>query len=169
MTDNTQTNWQQELIEIRLPRWNELPDIELYMEQLIQLVERYTAPFKVSETEKKLITSSMVHNYVKKEYILPPEKKKYDQRHLARLIIITILKQSFDLPMIQKGIKSQMNQGDYKLAYDHFCQQLEDSIAALSQNIKKNQIVIDISSKQYSAVQMATIALAAKLVTEKNF
>ncbi|MGX6977833.1 DUF1836 domain-containing protein [Vagococcus elongatus] len=166
MQDN-QISWQEELRSIRLPRWSELPDIPLYMDQLVTLVSRYVQPFQVGDTNDKALTPNMVNNYVKKNYILAPEKKRYDQRHLARLIIILILKQSFDLPTIHLGIQSQIEQGDYKQAYDQFCKQLEDSIALLIPEQKQQTIEINFSNNQYRAVQMATLSLAAKFVAAK--
>ncbi|MGX6961276.1 DUF1836 domain-containing protein [Vagococcus xieshaowenii] len=163
-----ENDYYQEILEIKLPRWNELPEIDLYMEQVIQLVDRATSPFKVNDSKNKLITSSMVHNYVKHDYILSPVKKKYDRRHLARLIIITILKQSFELPTIHQGILKQIDQGDYRLAYDHFCEQLEDTIRTLVISLNDGNITINRTDDKYLTVQMATITLASKLITEKT-
>ena len=163
-----ENDYYQEILAIKLPRWEELPEIELYMEQVIQLVDRATLPFKVNDSKNKLITSSMVHNYVKHDYVLAPIKKKYDRRHLARLIIITILKQSFELPTIHQGILNQINQGDYRLAYNQFCQQLEDSIHTLVSIVNDGNIVINRCDDKYLTVQMATITLASKLITEKT-
>ena len=163
-----ENDYYQELLEIKLPRWEELPDLDLYMDQVVQFVERATLPFKVNQSKKKLITSSMIHNYVKHEYILSPIKKKYDRRHLARLIIVTILKQSFDLPIVHQGIIHQINHGDYKASYNQFCQQLEDSIATLLENKNDDKIIIRKTEEKYLPIQMATISLAAKLIAEKT-
>lgn len=66
--------WGAELESFRLPRWEELPDLELYMDQVITLIDRYLSP--VIQGEKHpLLTSSMVNNYVKLGLIPAPTKK----------------------------------------------------------------------------------------------
>lgn len=166
--DRQKTSWQTDLREIHLPRWSELPDIELYMDQLVTLVERYTAPFKVDQTGDSLLTSSMVNNYVKQKLIPAPKKKKYEKRHLARLIIITILKQAFDISIVQAGIKWQMETSDYRYAYDQFCTQMEDTIQLFLGAEDVVKFEIDVADLDFRPIQMATIALTSKLVTEKS-
>ncbi|QIL45873.1 DUF1836 domain-containing protein [Vagococcus coleopterorum] len=163
------TDWQKTLHNLKLPRWSELPDIPVYMDQLVTLVQRYTQPFSVSIDNQPLITSSMVNNYVKQKLILPPEKKKYDQRHLARLIIITTLKQSFDMTIVQQGIIQQIEAStNYEQAYDHFCQEMEDTVELFLINSTTDQIEVRIANPLYQPIQMATITLVAKLVTERT-
>ena len=56
--------WMDEMQSYRLPRWEELPDIELYMDQVITLIERYLSPL-VGQYDNKVITPAMINNYVK--------------------------------------------------------------------------------------------------------
>ena len=51
--------WTNELQQYRLPRWEELPDIELYMDQVITLIERYLSPL-VGQSDNKVITPAMI-------------------------------------------------------------------------------------------------------------
>ena len=53
-TNDTLLDWCQELVKVRLPRWNELPDIELYMDQVITLIEKYLAVF-ANDSQDKII------------------------------------------------------------------------------------------------------------------
>ena len=73
----------------KIPLWNELPELDLYMDQIIVLMEKYLG----SSQEDKLITPSMINNYVKLGIIPRPTKKKYSKTHIAYLIIICSLKQ----------------------------------------------------------------------------
>lgn len=165
---NNQKNWQDSLREIHLPRWEELPDIEIYMDQLVTLVVRYTSPFKVDQQAMPLLTAAMVNNYVKQKLIPPPEKKKYNQRHLARLVIITILKQAFDLPIVQQGIDWQTESGDYQKAYNQFCTQMEDTIRLFLVDNHTEKFELNVVDGDFLPVQMATIALTSKLVAENT-
>ena len=78
---------------IELPQWETLPDIGLYMDQVITLMERTFAPFLPGAE----ITKSMVNNYVKVELIPRPIGKKYDREHLALLLVIGVLKQALSM------------------------------------------------------------------------
>lgn len=163
------TEWELELQNFKLPRWHELPDIPIYMDQLVTLVNRYTLPFKLENAGPQLVTSSMINNYVKQKLILPPEKKKYDQRHIARLIIITTLKQCFDMSIIQQGIIQQIEASErYDDAYNHFCQQMEDTVQLFLMSSAEEHLELRLPNPLYQPIQMATIALTAKLVTEKS-
>ena len=68
-------DWGQQLENVHLPRWHELPDIELYMDQVITLIEKYLSPLITLE-KHTLLTSSMVNNYVKHGLIPAPVKKE---------------------------------------------------------------------------------------------
>lgn len=91
----------------KIPIWNELPEIDLYMDQIIVLMEKYLG----SATNDKLITPSMINNYVKLGIIPPPEKKKYSKTHIAYLIIICSLKQVMPIAdikiLIDEKLKKQ--------------------------------------------------------------
>lgn len=166
---NSRTEWEIELQQFSLPKWNELPDIPVYKDQLVTLVNRYTLPFKLCTSGPQLVTASMINNYVKQQLILAPTNKKYDQRHIARLIIITTLKQCFDMSIIQQGIVQQiLASEDYKAAYDHFCTQMENTVHLFLADSVDEHLELRLPNPLYQPIQMATIALTAKLVTEKS-
>ena len=81
----------------KIPLWNELPELDLYMDQVIGLMEKYLNASK----KDKLITPSMINNYVKLGIMPPPQKKKYSKTHIAYLIIICSLKQVMPIPNIK--------------------------------------------------------------------
>lgn len=92
--------WNKKLEEHSLPKWEELPVFELYMDQVIVLVNQYLTILEMGE--ERVLTPSMINNYVKQKTLLPPVKKKYSRVHVAYLIMICILKQSLSIAMIQK-------------------------------------------------------------------
>ena len=81
--------YKEKLYARKIPIWSELPELDLYMDQIIVLMEKYLG----SNPEDKLITPSMINNYVKLGIVPPPIKKKYSKIHIAYLIIICSLKQ----------------------------------------------------------------------------
>ena len=71
----------QDILNMALPQWELLPDIGLYMDQVITLMDRTFSP----ALPKGEMTKSMVNNYVKVGMIPRPVGKKYDREHLAML------------------------------------------------------------------------------------
>lgn len=157
--------WESALLKATIPRWDNLPDIEIYMDQLVKIVEKYTSVFQLSHS--KPITPSMINNYVKLKLVPKPYKKKYSKNHLARIIVITILKQAFEIPNIKKGIEFQIDSTNAKEAYDFFCDHLEATISCFI--IKENEtITIEQLKQGYAPIQMACTTFIAKLITERN-
>lgn len=89
-----------------LPKWSDLPEIDLYMDQVIALMEKYLAD--VSSQDSKLITPSMINNYVKLGVMPAPIKKKYSREHLAYLVIICSLKQVIPISNIKSMIDMKL-------------------------------------------------------------
>ena len=89
--------WESFLGSYRLPEWEELPKIDLYLDQVIALVNQYLGFFVYDPTEEKLLTPSMVNNYVKLRLIPPPIRKKYSRKHIALLLMVCTFKQSISM------------------------------------------------------------------------
>ena len=87
-----------------LPLWSELPDIDLYMDQLTSLVNRYMG----YTTKERMLTASMVNNYVKMKVMPAPVKKKYGREHLMYLIVICILKQVMPLSSVEVVLRDAL-------------------------------------------------------------
>ena len=112
----------------RLPRWQELPDLDLYMDQVLSLIRRYLADYP--GFDDRGLTASMVNNYVKMGVMPPPVKKKYTRGHLAHLIIICILKASLPIASIQQLIAHELSGHTEEVFYDRFCELFEKSSRA---------------------------------------
>ena len=84
-------------LDFHIPRWEELPNIDLYLDQVVTILENYLknlVSLKDKEDEK-VVTKTMINNYVKHGILKPPVNKKYNKEHIARLIVICILKQVY--------------------------------------------------------------------------
>ena len=113
----------------RLPRWAELPDLELYMDQVLALMERYLGAYPGAD--RKGLTASMVNNYVKLGVMPPPVNKRYSREHLAYLIGICLLKPSLPIAAIQRLFRSEKERNT-AASYDVLCALFEQSSAAAS-------------------------------------
>lgn len=116
-----------EILSYRCPRYEELPTIPLYSDQVIEALNRYTAPF-FPPKEEQAITAAMINNYVKQRLITPPVKKRYDREQLARLYCICLLKQVFSISEIRGLMEVQTSSYPFPKAYDYFCVELEKAL-----------------------------------------
>lgn len=72
--------------------WAAIPDLGLYMDQVITYLDRQLKP--VYPPGERVFTPSMVNNYVKAGLVARPQRKKYGREQLAQLLMICLLKQS---------------------------------------------------------------------------
>lgn len=96
-------NWLRELDNFSYKDYKELPDIDLYMDQVVTFLEKQLAIFQTSSLDKQ-ITSSMINNYVKGEVISAPITKKYNRKHLALIEEVCTLKQVLTIAEIKQII-----------------------------------------------------------------
>ena len=100
------------------PKWSELPSIDLYLDQVLLYVNQLDSSSIVDD--EKGLTAAMINNYVKNGHLDKPIKKKYSRRQLARLIVITCLKNVFAIQEVSKTISSLTKDGDSETMYDNF-------------------------------------------------
>ena len=96
--------WEHYLNDYRLPKWEDIPDFGLYMEQVISLLREYLDYLPPELKEEQFITAATINNYVRTKVMPEPVKRRYYRIHIAYLIIILTLKQSLSIALIQKII-----------------------------------------------------------------
>lgn len=111
------------ILNFHCPRYQELPDIGLYLEQILAMINDTLAPI-ASEP----ITGAMISNYIKNKAIPAPEKKKYRRDHLCHLFVTCILKQVFSVQQIAAFYEIQRATYPIEIAYDYFCTEFENAI-----------------------------------------
>lgn len=112
-----------ELKQYHCPRWSDLPDFDIYMDQVIFFINDRLLPLSFDDQKNdKVITSNMVNNYVKNSIVTPPIKKHYNQYHLAFLIAVSILKRCYSLSEITQLIRiaQSMQDSSIESVYDSF-------------------------------------------------
>ena len=102
-----------------MPRYEELPDVGLYLEQTTKYVNYVFKPLACDE-----ITGSMIRNYVKMGLVANPVKKQYGANQIAHLLCVTLLKQVMPLDHISQLIARQKAVYTDPVAYDYFCTEL---------------------------------------------
>ena len=109
----------------RLPRYTQLPDVGLYLEQAVRYINARLAPLGEPE-----LTSSMVSNYVKQSLIPAPIRKQYMAEHLARLLFIAVVKTVVPLEGLRLMFGIQVDSYPIQVAYDYFCDEFENMLGA---------------------------------------
>ena len=122
--------WMDELERFDLPDWESLPQLDLYMDQVILLLTRYLAPLE-RYGEEKAITASIINNYVRMKVMPAPVKKRYSRVHLAYLIVICTLKQSLSISCIQRLLPQAGSEEEARAFYTAFVRQHRASIRFL--------------------------------------
>lgn len=113
--------------DFRLPRWNELPPVPLYLDQVLGLLEEWLGPH-LTGGKRKVMTRTMINNYVKLKFIPAPVNKKYDQITVASLFVIAVLKHVYTIEEIAYLIQLALSHSDEGVAYDGFCEYLEGAV-----------------------------------------
>ena len=154
------------IMKIHVPRWHELPDIELYLDQVVNYIEKYVGEYNSSK-EDKIITKTMINNYVKLGIMPAPEKKKYSRQHIAYLIVICVLKQVYSISDIGKLISLTIEYYDLSKAYNRFCANLELSVKNVF--TRKEFPHVDRMTEEQYLLKNVVQSVADKLYVELKF
>jgi hypothetical protein len=79
---------------------DDIPNIDLYMDQVTTFMDKHLKSSK-RYSEDKLLTKTMINNYTKNELLPPPIKKKYTKEHMFLLIFIYYFKNILSINDIQ--------------------------------------------------------------------
>lgn len=85
-------------------RLSDIPDIDLYMDQVTHFMDEHLKSSKRYEDDK-ILTKTMINNYAKNKLLPPPEKKRYSREHMLVLIFIYYFKGFLPLTDIQAILK----------------------------------------------------------------
>lgn len=110
------------LIEnFHFPKYNDIPNVGLYLEQVTKYINEYLAPF-----DNLTITPSMISNYVKKGLLANPIKKQYYREQIAYIFFIAAAKSVLSLDNLHLFMEMQRATYPIDIAYDYFCLEFEN-------------------------------------------
>lgn len=157
--------WAEEMSEYEPVSWDMLPQIYLYMDQVITYMEGHLKPFE-AEDGTKLLTSSMINNYVKDNVLPRPEQKKYSPEHLAILTVICMLKPVLSIPNISYMVNQQMHRYNKGRLYNMFC---KTQASALKEVCERVEHMSERSENEMIrlAVELSMEANARRIAAEK--
>ena len=118
--------WEHYLNNYKLPAWKELPDIGLYMDQVIALLGQYLDFIPMEDSKDKPVTPTTINNYVRLKVMPAPEKRKYYRVHIALLIMIFTLKQGISINGLQQLLPSTADEEEIKNFYTSYVERLQE-------------------------------------------
>lgn len=120
----------------------DIPNIDLYMDQVTTFMGKQMASSKRYEDDK-VLTKTMINNYAKNNLLPSPEKKKYTKEHLLVLTFIYYFKSFLsikDIEMLLRPVTDRYFHTDSKLnlthIYDEVCSFEKDRIDTLKEELK---------------------------------
>lgn len=133
-----------------------IPNLDLYMDQVITLFEEKLAHTKRNE-EDKLLTKTMINNYAKDKLLMPAKKKKYTREHIILMILLYEMKQILTISDIKTlfGIIVKEDRVDAKKleeiyqiyltlkkkGIDDFKEQVEKVKVSLNQQLEESNLI----------------------------
>lgn len=148
------------------PKWRDLPDVDLYMDQVITyLTDKLCCTYF---DEDKFITSSMINNYVKTGIVSRPIKKHYTKEHLAYFIAVTILKRCYSMQQISELIEIQIHTKNSSIeqAYDLFMTRFEDTLNAVFETNNTCNTVFNSNNHEQELMDNVIQCIIYKIHTE---
>lgn len=124
----------QRLATERPASWDALPDIPLYMDQVVGYLSRQLISFEEGEG----LTSAMINNYIKDGLLARANGKKYDQEHLGYLTAISAMKQVLSVREMRALVAMGQEGRDSKRLYDFFCQTLDEALTETAERLDEN-------------------------------
>lgn len=110
--------WDRFITDYHLPEWDAIPDLGLYMDQVVVLLAQYLNFIPAMPGGKEsFVTSSTINNYVRLKIMPAPVKRKYFRVHIAYLIMILTMKQSISISDVQKIIPADIPEEDVRAIY----------------------------------------------------
>lgn len=171
--------WETYLRGYRLPEWESIPDLGLYMEQVTVLMKQYLDYMPPELKEEQFITPSTINNYVRMKIMPEPRKKRYYRVHLAYLIMILTLKQSLSIPMIRELLPAldqpesdmeafyRMYAARHQVVAEYFVDQVRAAAAPILDHLQVSDMAVENVSDLIIASAMVgglTNLLAEKLL-----
>ena len=162
MKETTKEIIQNSINGFSLPRYNDIPNVGLYLEQVVKYISEYLEPL-----ENFSLTSSMVSNYVKKGLVENPIKKQYNREQIARLFFIAVAKNVLTMEDIRLLFEMQHETYEPKRAYDYFCNEFENVLQFVF-GLKGNLDTVGSDSNDTKTMLRNTIiAVAYKVYLDK--
>lgn len=151
--------------------FNDIPSIDLYMDQVITLFDRGLGSSKRNEKDK-ILTKTMINNYAKDKLLMSIKNKKYTREHIVLMILIYNLKQSLAIADIKQTLTPLVSKLeneetiDIRLIYDTFLNMKNNDIQRVKadidfklEHIEEQLSNIEGDNKEYIKLLLTVLSL----------
>ena len=175
--------WERAMDGFSLPSWENIPDIGLYMDQVIVLLSQYLgliSPVEDKEdsedgdaSDEKIFSASSVNNYVRLKIMPAPIKRRYYRIHIAYLIIILTLKQAVSINIVKEMLSNELPEEDVQALYSDYIVKHHAATLLFTQIVRecaKDVLNPDMTGDNLVSsfvIQEALIAGFSRVLTEK--
>ena len=159
-------------------RLDEIPEYRLFISQIEEFFDKKLGKNVDDDEEKKVISKTMIQNYIKDGLIMPPEGKSYNKNHVILLAIIYNLKSILTIKDIKKLLTPILEKTDVddeensiEFIYNTYFSLKESFLDVFSRVLDQdmdliNQKLENWDSKEYQKIHK--ILLVLTLVTQAN-
>ncbi len=140
--------------------WEQMPDIPLYMDQIVSYLSRQLLDYGGDEK----MTPAMINNYIKDGLLPRAEGKKYSREHIARLTAIAALKQILPVKNIKTLLDGALSGFDSEEFYNGFCEMMGAGMTAAALELKDNMTDDEIID---AAMRLAVNGYCQRLICKK--
>lgn len=184
--NNKENEYSEFGVYLNLPKWDLIPDINLYSEQVVQIVNESLSGNvilgKQIDFTKSYITPAMINSYVKRELVEPPENKKYNRIQIAKLTVISLLKQIYTIDEIVKLFDITYKAAPLPRAYTSFVRLLTEGLRyvflerelignneidalAIKEKIEEEDFIIE--TQEQTLLKNIALSIANKIYVEE--
>lgn len=154
-------------------RLEDIPKIDLYIDQVIQLFEEAFEETKRNEHEK-ILTKTMVNNYAKGKLFYPVQNKKYTRNHIMLISLIYQMKSGLsinDVKKVLEGLNEKAAERDWSLEgfYESFLEVQRGNVEIFADGIQRQAMSAaqEVSGME-NAEELEQILLIASLIHTSN-
>ena len=167
--------WDRFITDYHLPEWDSIPDLGLYMDQVVVLLAQYLNFIPAMPGGKEsFVTSSTINNYVRLKIMPAPVKRKYFRVHIAYLIMILTMKQSISISDVQKVIPPMDSSEDEVLSvYEDYSEKFRrlalffnQQVQSAAEGVRSTEQSSD-NAVELLVIESALIAGFSKILAEK--
>ena len=166
MTDEMREQVRQSIRHFRLPAYDEITDVGLYLDQTCRYINEYLFPLG----EEAAITSSMISNYVKHHLVSSPVHKQYSRNQIAMLIFISMTKSILSMEQIGKLKDVGLQLFEKRDAYEYFRTTLNEGLLYVFGHTSEPPVLHDPDPCGEKMIVLSTIiAIAHKIYLNMCF
>ena len=152
-----------DIAAFRLPRYAQIPEVGLYLEQVVRYINARLAPLGEPE-----LTGSMVSNYVKQRLIPGPHKKSYSQESIAYLLMLSYVKTVVSMEDVRLMLQVQQSSYEISVAYDYFCAELENLLQYVFELKPAPDEIGTTHTEEKEMLRSALLSVTHKLYMEQH-